>query len=98
MMQSWDEIRQIYPNRWVLIEAIHAETVNYIREIQSMTVINTFDDFQGAWMAYLAYHRAQPKREFYVLHTKREQLNIEVIRSIGIFLVGARRYAPYAPN
>lgn len=83
-MYTWDEVRHRYPNRWVLVEALQAETIQHLRDIQSMRVLNTFEDFQSAWMDYLTYHRPQPKRELYVLHTKREHLNIEVVRSVGV--------------
>lgn len=79
-MQSWDEIRLTYPNQWVLVEALNAETVENRRQIHSLRVLAPFDDFPSAWMGYLTHHRAAPQRELYMLHTRREQLNIEVVQ------------------
>lgn len=84
MMNTWDEVRQNYVNQWVLVEAIEATNIEQMREIHAMLVINSFNDFQDAWLDYVKYHRAQPKRELYVLHTRRERLEIEVARSIGV--------------
>ena len=83
---SWDDIREHYPQQWVLVEAINASTVDNMRQIDNMGMVDTFADFRAAWVAYESLHRTQPKRELYVLHTRRERLDIEVAQSLGMVM------------
>ena len=40
-------------------------------------------DWKPAWERYKALHHADPQREYYMLHTDREVLDIGVIDSFG---------------
>ena len=79
---SWDDIRAHYPDQWLLVEAIEAITVDQMRHISDLSVIGTFTDFRAGWLAYESLHQAQPKRELYVVHTRRECLDIEVVQTM----------------
>ena len=73
----WEEVKKNYPNQWVIIEAIEAQTKENKRIIGQMTVVNTFhNDNNQALLQYLQLHRKHRERELYVVHTSRPELNI----------------------
>ena len=77
---TWQELRTLYPARWVLIEALEATTQGGQRIIALMELVGDFDDnWQQAWAQYKALHHRDRQREYYVLHTSKEVLDIGVI-------------------
>lgn len=81
---TWEQIREQYPHRWVVIEALDAHTDGDRRVIDRLILVADFsDDWKPAWERYKSLHHASPEREFYMLHTDREQLDIGVIDNFG---------------
>lgn len=81
---TWEQIRTAYPERWVVVEALDGRTMDGERVIGDLVLIEAFaDDWQPAWARYKAMHKAYPEREFYPIHTDREQLNIGVLDAFG---------------
>lgn len=81
---DWQQIRRQYPHRWLVVEALAAATHESRRVVESLAVVEVFaDDAQAAWAAYRALHHADPTREYYVLHTDRESLDIGVLDTFG---------------
>lgn len=79
---NWHELRASHPHSWLVIEAIDAFTENSQRIIPQLTFIASFgDDWQAAWDRYKTLHSADKHREYYVVHTDRETLDIGVIDS-----------------
>lgn len=39
---TWEEVKKIYPNQWLLIEAIEAHTQEDKRIVNQIAVINNF--------------------------------------------------------
>ncbi|MHB8627318.1 MAG: hypothetical protein ACYDBJ_11070 [Aggregatilineales bacterium] len=79
---TWEQIRQQCPNVWVLIETLDAFTdkARGKRIIPHMRLIQAFeDDWRIAWAAYKETHHADLDREYYILHTIRETLDIGVL-------------------
>jgi hypothetical protein len=77
---NWQELRQRYPHRWVVVEAFDAYTEQGQRIIPHLELIADFaDDWEPAWDRYKALHHADKYREYYFLHTDREELNIGVL-------------------
>ncbi|AEF95228.1 hypothetical protein Desca_2396 [Desulfotomaculum nigrificans CO-1-SRB] len=73
----WEEVKKIYPNQWVIIEAMEAHTERNKRIIGQVTVVNNFhDDNNQALLQYLQLHRKYREREFYVVHISRPELDI----------------------
>jgi hypothetical protein len=81
---KWEEIRNHYPNQWILAEAIKAHTESDKRIVEDIAVINIFSDSPPAMKAYIRLHRESPERELYVLHTDRKELDITERRWTGI--------------
>lgn len=81
----WQEVKKIYPNQWVIIEAIEAHTEENKRIVDQITVVdNFFDDNNKALLRYLQLHRKQRERELYVVHTSRPELDIIEQKWIGV--------------
>lgn len=79
---TWDQIRQHCPNEWVLVEALDAYTDDEHgkRIIPHMALIKALgDDSHVAWEAYKEAHHADRDREYYMLHTMHETLDIGVL-------------------
>lgn len=77
---NWQDLRAQYPRSWVIVEAFDAYTENGQRIIPRLELIAAFgDDWEAAWKRYKALHRAAKRREYYVLHTDREALDIGVL-------------------
>ncbi len=79
---DWQTIRQFYPHLWLVVEAIDAYTDEQRgkRMIDHLEVIEVFaDDYKPAWECFKRLHHADKWREYYFLHTDREELNIGVM-------------------
>lgn len=81
---QWQEIRDHYPQQWLLIEAIKAHSEDNKRILDQLAVINTFQDSPSAMAGYSELHRESPNRELYVFHTNRETLDITERIWLGI--------------
>ena len=81
---QWSEIRQRYPEQWLLLEAMQARSVENQRVLEQLAVIATFADSHLALQGYAQLHRDEPARELYVFHTSRETLDISERRWLGI--------------
>ena len=81
---DWDKVRQIYPNQWVLIEALKAHSDSGKRLLDQLSVLNSFSDSLSAMQSYKHIHKNSPQRELYVIHTQKESLNIEERTWAGI--------------
>ena len=80
----WSEVRQAYPNRWLIIEAVEARTLDERRILDKIAVMEVCRDNAEVMQAYERWHQAYPQREFYFVHTGREELEIRERRWLGI--------------
>lgn len=85
---KWAELREQYPHRWVVAEALEAHSEPGRREIEELAVVDSFGDGEAALRAYLRIHRRAPERELYVLHTDREVLEIAERSWLGLRTAG----------
>ena len=81
----WKEIRDAYPNQWLVIEALDAHTTpDGHRQLLNIAVIQSCPDGPAALKSYRSLHGKYPLREFYFIHTSHENLDIKERRWIGI--------------
>ena len=73
---QWQEIREHYPQQWLLVEAIKAHSETNARVVEQLAVVESFSDSVTAMKGYTQLHREAPERELYVFHTSRELLEI----------------------
>ncbi len=83
---TWSEIRSHYPHQWLLVEAIQAHSRSRAgkRIVEQLAVMQTFSDPLTAMESYKHLHRAHPGREWYVVHTDKEALDITERKWLGI--------------
>jgi hypothetical protein len=84
---EWKEIRQHFPERWVLVEAIVAHSEGNKRVVESFAIFNVYPDSASAWQDYKQLHRTSPHYEYYIAHTSRQELEIEEGFRFGFRLV-----------
>ena len=58
----WSEVRQAYPNRWLIIEAVEAHTPDEQRILDLIAVMEACDDNAAVMQAYERWHAAYPQR------------------------------------
>lgn len=81
---NWQRIRELHPKNWVVVEALDGRTENGKRVIEQMSLHGVHgDDWKPAWEQYKTLHHTDKMREYYVLHTDREHLNIGVLDAFG---------------
>lgn len=81
---KWDEARKIYPNKWLLFEAIEARSESGKRIVEEFSVINIYDNGKEALREYAEKHKKDKSREMYVYSTKNMELLIEERIWIGV--------------
>ena len=81
---TWEQIREAFPDRWVLVEALKAHSDNGHRIVEKLGVLGAFDDWSPAWAEYRCLHKQQPVRELLVVHTERMELEITESNWFGV--------------
>ena len=81
---NWQQIRMNYPHQWLVVEAIEAYSHQNMRVLNELAVLSAYQNSHEAMQTYLNLHRQMPGREFYVLHTDKETLEITESRWLGI--------------
>lgn len=70
----WEEVREQFPNEWVVCEALQLHSEEGYCYIDEVAVIDRYDDSTVAMKRYYQLHREQPNREYGFFHTSRETL------------------------
>lgn len=81
---KWKTLRELYPNQWVLFEALNAYSQDGKRIVESLSFVNTFEDSKSALEYYNTLHQRDPNREFYITHTSKEQLDLYERKWLGV--------------
>ncbi len=82
---NWEEVRNSYPDQWLIVEALQAHTgENHQRFLDRLAVIERCVDGTIALSRYRQLHREYPSREFYYVHTSRVELDIRELQRLGI--------------
>lgn len=80
----WQEIREHYPQQWLLVEAIKAHTEGDKRMLEMLAVVSSFADSASAMNAYIQLHREKPEKELYVVHSSKDRLDISERKWLGV--------------
>lgn len=70
---KWEEVRKIYPNRFVKMQVLQGRIENNIRYIDEVEIINAFEDNKEATMEL-----ARAKNNIIVFHTSNEKLKYQL--------------------
>lgn len=74
----WEEVRQIYPNRFVKIQILESHMDGNVRKIDDMSVIKAFNDSKEATRELV-----RAKDDILVYHTENENIEVEVKQIFG---------------
>jgi len=82
---QWKDIRTAYPDQWLLVEAIEAETTaDRRRNLLRIAVLEQCATGEAAFQSYRRLHQLHPDREFYFVHTSRSDLEIYERHWVGV--------------
>ena len=81
----WPEIRTAYPVQWLIIEDLDAHTTaENQRLLDWIAIIESCPDGSVAMQRYRLLHQQHLQREFYFIHTSRQELDIRERQWLGI--------------
>jgi hypothetical protein len=82
---KWEDVCLAFPKTWVLLEVIQAYTNDdSVRVLKEVAPLQKFLNSPDAMKAYKKFHKEDPSRELYVLHTSRKELNIIEKTWVGV--------------
>ncbi len=81
---TYQEVRQHYPETWLLIEALRGRSEGEYRILEDISVIDSFAESFPALVAYRQFKATDPNRELYVVHSAKPELQIKERLWLGI--------------
>lgn len=75
---TWEEVRKIYPNRFVKMQVLIGRIENDIRFVDEVAVITAFDNNKEATLEL-----ARAKNDIIVFHTSKEKIEIPIKKIFG---------------
>jgi len=80
----WQEIREKYPSKWLVIEAKKFHQADDKFVVEDLEVLEIFDKSFDAYDQYRSLHREQPNKEFLFANTEMSILEIPTTRWMGV--------------
>ncbi|MCG8502721.1 MAG: hypothetical protein MJB12_20235 [Firmicutes bacterium] len=75
---KWEEVRKIYPDKFVKLQVLHDHIENEVRYIDDVAVICSFESDREATRELV-----RAKNNIIVYHTGREKIEIPIRRIFG---------------
>ncbi|KRF19433.1 hypothetical protein [Paenibacillus sp. Soil787] len=75
---NWNEVRKLYPDRFVKLHILKSHIENQVRYIDDMAVIQAFDDEKEATRELV-----RSKDDVLVYHTGKEKIEIQIKQLFG---------------
>ncbi len=75
---NWEEVRKIYPDRFVKIKILKTHIENNVRYIEEMSVVRAFEDERDATRELV-----RTKDDELVYHTGKEKLEVPIKSVFG---------------
>jgi len=75
---KWEEVRKIYPNRFVKVQILKSYIENNVRYIDDMAVIQAFNDDKEATRELV-----RTKDDILVYHTGKERIEVQIKKIFG---------------
>lgn len=73
---KWSEVRERYPDKIVLVEALSTTSFNKRRTVKDMSILADFNDDMAAWQEYKKQHKDNLGKELYIFHTSKEKAEV----------------------
>jgi hypothetical protein len=80
----WPDVREVYPDQWLVIEALEAHSAENRRVFDRIAVVEVCADGPTTMKRCSDLHRQYPQRELCFVHTGAVELEIEERPWIGI--------------
>lgn len=77
-MMKWEEVRRLYPNRFVKLRILEGRIENQVHYVDDMAIIQAFDDNKEATRELV-----RAKDDILVYHTGKEKIEIPIKRLLG---------------
>jgi hypothetical protein len=81
---TWQQIQQLHPKQWLLLEVLQAESSNDVRYLTNLAVLERFEYSMSALRAYKVMKERDPLRELMVLHTDRREPIVKERFYVGV--------------
>lgn len=75
---TWEQIREKYPNQWVLMEALNAHTEGDRRVFEQLSVLDACTANSDVFPRYKALKQQFPQKEIIFYHASRPRMDVEV--------------------
>lgn len=79
----WQEVKERFPNEWVVLEVIKAYSDKGYRHIEDVVIIDRFENSIESMERYEELRKDHSQREYCFFHTSRENL-VARERYVGI--------------
>jgi len=80
----WQQVREAYPQQWVVLEAVEAHNIDNKRVFDNISVVDAMTDSLSAMKQYKVLHQKHPNREFLFASTVNDDLDVTVHEWVGI--------------
>jgi hypothetical protein len=81
---KWAEIREAYPERWLLLEILDSHTIAGRQHIERVAPVEECPDGRTAMKRCSAVQRAHPDRDYVFAHTSRRELEVYERSCVGV--------------
>jgi len=81
---NWQQVRQQYPQQWVLAEVLKGHSENNQWFVDQLTIVDAYSNVCKALAEHKQLHHQMPEREYFVVHTDKEELEILERHWVGI--------------
>ncbi|MEO6951366.1 MAG: hypothetical protein ABI321_06095 [Polyangia bacterium] len=81
---EWRDIRNLHPDRWLVLEALEAHSEGGHRVLDQLAIVEVCSDGATAHKRYRELHHAQHERELYFAHTQNVDLLIDERPWVGV--------------
>lgn len=79
----WQDIREKYPSKWLVIEAKKFHQTDDKFVIEELEVLDIFDKSFDAYDEYRKLHKENPSKEFLFANTEMSVLEIPITQWMG---------------
>jgi hypothetical protein len=74
---KWQEVRQHFPNQWLLVQAMETRSEGGYCYWERVMVLEKFSNGSEALKGLNAYLKSHAPHDVFIFHTAREQLKLE---------------------
>jgi hypothetical protein len=81
---TWQQIRERYPDQWVLMESLQSHDEGDQRIYDSLAVLDSCEDNGELFPRYRRLKARHPEKEIIFYHAANEQMDIRILPTPGM--------------